>query len=64
MLNIDQATRAGDGVLASNQANLALVRDVRVMLVDVIQALKGDPVSHEAVEVLSAADARLPLPQR
>lgn len=33
---IDHATREGDGMLTRDQASLALVRDLRVLLVDVI----------------------------
>jgi hypothetical protein len=62
--HIDQATRADDGVLASDQASLALVRDLRVMLVDVIQALEDDPAPPGTVEVLAAADAGIQLPER
>jgi len=59
MRDIDQVTRAGDGVLAIDQANLGLVRDLRVMLVDVIQALEDDPVLPEMVEGLAAANTRI-----
>ena len=64
MRHIDQVTLAGDGVLASDQASLALVRDLRVMLVDVIQALEDDPAPSGAVEVLAAADTRINVPER
>ena len=64
MRHIDQATRAGDGVLASNQACLALVWDLRVMLVDVIQALEDDPATSGTFEVLATADAGMQLPER
>ena len=64
MQYIDQATRAGDGVLASDQASPALVRDLRVMLVDVIQALEDDPAPPGTFEVLGAADTRTCLPER
>ena len=64
MRHVDQATRAGDGVLAGDQASLALVRDLRVMLVDVIQALEVDPAPSGAVDVLAAADTRICLPER
>ena len=56
--------RAGDGVLASAQANLALVQDLRVMLVDVIQALEDDPAPPGAVEVVAAADTRICVSER
>ena len=62
--HIDQTTRAGDGVLDSDQASLALVRDLRVMLVDVIQALEDDPAAHRAVGELAAADTRISVPER
>ena len=64
MRHIDQATCAVGEVLARDRASLALVRDLRVMLVDVIQALEDDPAPSGAVEVLAAADARLRLPER
>lgn len=64
MRHVDQVTRAGDGVLANDQASLALVRDLRVMLVNVIQALEDDSALPGAVEVLAAADARIHLPER
>jgi hypothetical protein len=64
MRHIDQATCAVGKVLASDRGSLALMRDLRVMLVDVIQALEDDPGPPETVEVLAAADARLQLPQR
>jgi hypothetical protein len=64
MRHIDQATRAGDGVLTSDPDSLALVRDLRVMLVDVIQALEDDPAPSGAVEVLAAADTRICVPER
>lgn len=64
MRHIDQVTRADDGVLANAQASLALVRDLRVMLVDVIQARKDDPATSGKIEVLTAANARLQLPER
>ena len=63
MRHVDQVTRAGDGVLANDQASLALVRDLRVMLVDVIQVLEDDPAPSGAVEVLAAADTRICLPE-
>jgi len=56
---IDQATRVDDGVLAQDQASLALVRDLRVLLVDVIQALDDNPVPHRLVEVLKGPDASI-----
>jgi hypothetical protein len=56
---IDQTTREGDGVLVRDQASLALVRDLRVLLVDVIQALDDDPVPHGMVEVLMGPDASI-----
>ncbi|RZI60502.1 MAG: hypothetical protein EOP14_00945 [Pseudomonas sp.] len=46
MGSIDQATRAGDGLLVRDQASLALMRDLRVLLVDVIQTLEDDPAPH------------------
>jgi hypothetical protein len=65
MRHVDQVTRADDGVLDSDQASLALVRDLRVMLVDVIQALEDDPAPSGAVEVvLAAAETRICLPER
>ena len=51
-------------VLTRDQASLALVRDLRVLLVDVIQVLEDDPVLPGAVEVLTAADASSQLPER
>jgi hypothetical protein len=42
--HIDQATRADDGVLANDRASLAFVRDLQVMLVDVVQALQDDAI--------------------
>ena len=62
--HIDQVTRAGDGVLDSDQASLALVRDLRVMLLDVIQTLEDDPAAPRAVEELAAADTRICVPER
>ena len=56
---IDQNTREGDVVLARDQASQALVRDLRVLLVDVIQALDDDPVPHGVVEVLMGPDASI-----
>ncbi len=52
-------------MLANDQGSLALVRDLRVMLVDVIQALEDDPApSGAAVEVvLAAAETRIHLPE-
>jgi hypothetical protein len=64
MRHIDQAIRAGDGLLANDQGSLALVRDLRVMLVDVIQALEDDPAPPGAVEVLAAVDTRIRVPER
>ena len=64
MRHIDQATCAVGEVLARDRASLALMRDLRVMLVDVIQALEDDPGPPGTCEVLAAADARLPLPER
>ena len=62
--HIDQAIRAGDGLLANDQGSLALVRDLRVMLVDVIQALEDDPAPSGAVEVvIAAAETRIHLPE-
>ena len=61
---IDPATRSGDGVLARHPSRRALVRDLRVLLVDVIQVLKDDPVAPGAVVMPAAADARIPLPER
>ena len=55
--------RAGDGVLANDQGSLALVRDLRVMLVDVIQALEDDPAPSGPLEVLAAAETRIQLPE-
>jgi hypothetical protein len=56
---------AGDGVLANDQSSLALARDLRVMLVDVIQALEDDPAPSGAVEVvLAAAETRICVPER
>jgi len=49
--------RERDGVLARDQASLALVRDLSVLLVDVIHALDDDPVPHRVVEVLMGPDA-------
>ncbi|RYE61529.1 MAG: hypothetical protein EOO82_01670 [Oxalobacteraceae bacterium] len=57
--HIDQVMRAGDGVLANDQSSLAMVRDLRAMLVDVIQALEDDPAPPGTIEVLVAADARI-----
>jgi hypothetical protein len=62
--HIDQVMRAGDGVLAIDQGSLALVRDLRVMLMDVIQALEDDFAQSGAVEVLAAADAGIQLSER
>ena len=59
MRHIDRVERVDDGVLTSDQASLALVRELRVMLVDVIQALEDDPAPSGAVEVLAAADTRI-----
>jgi hypothetical protein len=60
MRHIDQVRRVDDGVLTSDQASLALVRELRVMLVDVIQALEDDPAPSGAVEVvLAAAETRI-----
>jgi hypothetical protein len=65
MRHVDQVTRADDGVLGSAQASLALVRDLRVMLEDVIQALENDPAPSGAVEVvLAAAETRICVPER
>ena len=64
MRHVDQVTRADDEVLGSDQASLALVRDLRVMLVDVIQALQDDPALPGTVEVLAAADTRICVPER
>jgi hypothetical protein len=63
MRHIDQATCAVGEVLARDRASLALVRDLRVMLVDVIQVLEDDPAPSGAVEVLAAADTRICLPE-
>lgn len=63
--HIDQVMRAGDGVLANDQGSLALLQDLRVMLMDVIQALEDDPAPSGAVEVvLAAAETRIHLPER
>ena len=62
--HIEQVMDADDGVLANDQSSLALARDLRVMLVDVIQALEDDPASSGAVEVLAAADTRICVPER
>ena len=56
---IDQARREGDGVLARDQASLALVRHLKVLFVDVIQALGDDPVPHGVAEVFMSAEARI-----
>lgn len=56
--------RAGDKVLANDQGSLALVQDLRVMLVHVIQALEDDLAASGAVEVLAAADTRICVPER
>jgi hypothetical protein len=65
MRHVDQVTRADDGVLANDQGSLALVRDLRVMLVDVIQALEDDPAPSGAVKVvLTAAETRICVPER
>jgi hypothetical protein len=64
MRHVNQVARADDGVLDSDQANLALVRDLRVMLVDVIQALEHDAAVPGTIEVLAAADTRICLSDR
>ena len=64
MRHVNQVARADDGVLDSDQANLALVRDLRVMLADVIQALEHDVAVPGTIEVLAAVDARICLPER
>ena len=52
-------------MLGSAQASLALVRDLRVMLEDVIQALENDPAPSGAVEVvLAAEETRICVPER
>lgn len=56
---IDQATRASDGMLARDQASLALVRDLRVLLGDVIYALEDNPASQGVVEVIMGANASI-----
>jgi hypothetical protein len=62
MRHINQATCVVGEVLARDRASLALRRDLRVMLVDVIQALKGDPRPLGTFKVFKAGNARLPLP--
>ena len=64
MRHIDQATCAVGEVLARDRASLALMRDLRVVLMDVIQALEDDSGPLGTFEVLAAANARLHLPQR
>ena len=64
MRHVNQVARADDGVLDSDQANLALVRDLRVMLADVIQALEHDVAVPGTIEVLAAADTRICLSDR
>ena len=65
MRHVNQGTRADDRVLASDQASLALARDLRVMLEDVIQALENDPAPSGAVEVvLAAEETRICVPER
>ncbi|RZI54539.1 MAG: hypothetical protein EOP12_02330 [Pseudomonas sp.] len=61
---IDHATREGDGMLTRDQASLALVRDLRVLLVNVIQVLENDPALSGVVEMLTAADASIHIPER
>lgn len=61
---IDHATRESDGMLARDQASLALVRDLRVLLVDVIQVLENDPALPGVVDVLMAADTSVQLLER
>jgi hypothetical protein len=56
---IDQVTCESDEVLGQDKASLALVRDLRVLLVDVIQALDDDPVPHGMVDVLMGPDASI-----
>ena len=51
-------------MLNSDPGSLALGRDLRVMLVDVIQALEDDPAPSGVVEVLVAADTGICLPER
>jgi hypothetical protein len=53
-----------DRVFARDQASLALVRDLRVLLLDVIQVLENDPALPGVVETLTAADANVHLPER
>lgn len=43
---IDQVTRACNGLLVRDQVSLALMRDLRLLLVDVIQTLEDDSAPH------------------
>ena len=54
MQHTDRITLSGDGVLAQDETSLALARDLRGLLVEVIRVLDADPALVETAKVCAA----------